>query len=167
MPGHAVSGDRTHDLRVMRPTLYQLRYFRSVCAWLDRGSTSRLPSPARQRNAISQSGGPLGHTTRCSDRRCSRLNKARKRASAGNRTQITSMATMYSTTRPMMLVKFSIGPGTWRVRASRVYQFIRIVFLAKRRPRCGIVYLANTRPPRITMFSSAAPARELARAAVR
>ena len=32
--GDAVSEDRTHDLRIMRPTRYQLRYHRLDINWL-------------------------------------------------------------------------------------------------------------------------------------
>ena len=39
------------------------------------------------------------------DRKCG----AAKSASAGNRTRVTSMATMYSTTRPLMLLKYLFG----------------------------------------------------------
>ena len=35
-PGHAASEDRTHDLRIMRPTRYQLRYRRRSCLTKER-----------------------------------------------------------------------------------------------------------------------------------
>ena len=38
---------------------------------------------------------------------------ATKNASAGNRTRVTSMATTYSTTKPLMLAAFGCVPTTW------------------------------------------------------
>ena len=76
---NAVSEDRTHDLRIMRPTRYQLRYHR-----LKKVHCSSMINESQERPQESN-------------------------ASAGNRTQVTSMATMYSATRPLMLLMRARG----------------------------------------------------------
>ena len=53
--------------------------------------------------------------------RSKKKNNAYTNASAGNRTRVTSMATMYSTTRPLMLLTKSFRGGN-SIRASRIWR---------------------------------------------
>jgi hypothetical protein len=118
---HAETRDRTGDLQIFSLTLSQLSYrgeysLAVVCTFVASMpfqisacmSTDDVVAPNKKNYRYIHAAAPFTtlrftpDPTTCSFQRAVESSKPNN-ASAGNRTRVTSMATMYSTTRPLML----------------------------------------------------------------